>query len=127
MRSAIITRFLYALTSFACTYFIIGYSWLYVVGYRATIVEQDDKKHKNDRVELKYHNSSDFLWIKYGREEVDWALVVNAWLCIEREISNRTWLKVYSIDYIDKDMVSIAIKNHDSISIGNPRYALKNY
>ena len=76
------------------------------------IVEQDYNKDETNDVEFKeqsYHNSSDFLWIKYGREHVDWALMVNAWLCIEKENKNGSRLKVYSIDDIDKDMVSIVL------------------
>ena len=41
----------------------------------------------------------DFEWIKYGPEYMDWALLVNAWLCVENS-SNGTGkeLVVYSSD-----------------------------
>ena len=51
-------------------------------------------------------SNTDFVWQKYGREQVDWALIVNAWLCVQRESANETNLVAYSDDQVQVTKVS---------------------
>ena len=55
------------------------------------------------------NSDPDFVWKKYGREIFDWALIVNAWLCIRRNISNETKLVVYSGAQLNVTKVSTSV------------------
>ena len=53
----------------------------------------------------------DFVWKKYGREHFDWALIVNAWLCVRRNKPNETILVVYSGAQLNVTKVSTNLQD----------------
>ena len=59
----------------------------------------------------------DFVWKKYGREKLDWALILNAWLCVRRNNPNETKLMVYSGNQLSVTKVCTNLKNSSKIKI----------
>ena len=56
--------------------------------------------------EINQNPASAFKWIKYGNDVSDWALVVNAHLCIERTRNKKSNLVIYSFEDINLKEVS---------------------
>ena len=107
----------------AFLYFLCGLIFLLFISYRhsdnkpfslqkSVVIDHNRESVPANKMKIlaNVHGSSksnpDFVWQKYGREESDWALIVNAWLCVQREYANKTNLVAYSDDQVEVTKVS---------------------
>ena len=53
------------------------------------LIEDVHNSRRSDIYPKKYA-APELSWVKYGDEDVDWALLVNAWLCVEDKKGNKS-------------------------------------
>ena len=51
-------------------------------------LSQDGHYPSRNNIYSRKYFSPDLSWIKYGEEDTDWALLVNAWLCVQHKTRN---------------------------------------
>ena len=72
--------------------FQIKNSYVWVRNCLNTTIDFVEDVHNSRRsgINSRKYLTPDLSWIKYGEEDVDWALLVNAWLCVQNKKGNES-------------------------------------